>query len=524
MGYMSRAERPIAGEMSHPRVTHRIVGKAVTVTGGEERPRLRDRMRRWRNAWPRGDDLDKRIISLTIPGILNLMLLPLVGLVDTYWVGRLGNAVSLAGMGAANQVFTTTAWAVSFLPSVTTPLVAKAVASGNKDEAAKRIAESMVVATTVGVLAMTFLQTQPLLALSMVAGQDAQFRDAAQSYLQIRSLSIIPALVSTVAFSAFRGKLDTTTPLKVSLFSNVLNCALDPILMFKCGLGVVGAAAATVVAEFFSAAVFLTLMLKQQMVKMKQMLRLPKWEALKPLLKGGLAVQMRSLVMNVALLSATKSAAALDPGGVNAAAYQLTVIFWQLGATVMLALSTTSGILVPSQMGKGGANKEERVNGARNVADRMLTWGAVSGFILGAAQFLCIPLIGKFSAVEAVNEAARGPAALVAASQFLNGIVFAGEGIMQGLECYRGLAALSAIAAVFFLSSLEIVKSLGLGLNGVWISFLLFNGVRLVGVLLHRYKIGPLARRASQNVGDGDAHNTSDGENNKTPAPAAAGN
>ena len=54
---------------------------------------------------PCGDQLDMRILKLAVPAVCNFLILPLVGAVDTFWVGRMGNALSLAGQGAANQVF-----------------------------------------------------------------------------------------------------------------------------------------------------------------------------------------------------------------------------------------------------------------------------------------------------------------------------------------------------------------------------------------------------------------------------------
>eukprot|EP00466_Bigelowiella_natans_P004971 jgi/Bigna1/81151/fgenesh1_pg.77_\ len=449
-----------------------------------------------------------------------------------------GSATELAGMGAANQVFSTISWAVSFLPSVTTPLVAMALARGQKEVAETRIAESLFVAMIVGTLGLSFLQVNPLLALSLVARTDAPFLEPAQEYLLLRSFSFIPALLTTVlysldstprhsnvAFSAFRGKMDTTTPLLISVFANLLNCILDPILMFTFNMGLRGAALATVIAEFASAFVFMTLMIRQKMVRLSKIFRVPEWASLKPLVAGGAAIQMRSLMMNLALLSATRTANGMDSNGVSAAAYQLTVIFWQLGATVMLALSTTASVMVSSQLGKGGSSsssssssggeekegeKKKSTNAgdsklaaynvsaaARDTADRMLGWGLTSGLIFGIAQLLSMPLIGKFSSIEAVNEAARSAAALVALSQFLNGLTFTGEGIMQGLSCFRGLAIISMLGAVAVLLGLKIVSIFNLGLTGVWSILLLFGVVRVAGVLLHRYKIGPLAEANS---------------------------
>jgi hypothetical protein len=36
--------------------------------------------------FPNGDALDRKIISLALPAILNLMIIPLVGIVDFFWV------------------------------------------------------------------------------------------------------------------------------------------------------------------------------------------------------------------------------------------------------------------------------------------------------------------------------------------------------------------------------------------------------------------------------------------------------
>mmetsp|Transcript_718 Transcript_718/g.1279 ORF Transcript_718/g.1279 Transcript_718/m.1279 type:complete len:345 (+) Transcript_718:878-1912(+) len=305
--------------------------------------------------------------------------------------------------------------------------------------------------------------------------------------------------------------MDTTTPLKVSALANIINCVLDPVLMFRLNLGVAGAALATVFSEYFSALSFLSLLVKKQMIQLRQLFRVPKWNNIKPLLKGGMAVQLRSLLMNVSILSAMRTANNLDSSGVSAAAYQLLVIFWQCGAIVTLALSTTAAVLVSAaaaspnmaelggEMSESGEQKGDSLQAPRHVADRMLTWGLISGITLGALQLGFVPLIAKFSSVKAVNEAARRPAILVAITQFLNGVVFTGEGVMQGLGCFRGLAAVSGIAAAFVVLGLKMLNKFDLGLTGVWSVLILFNTVRLAGVLLHRYKLGPLAQKKGAN-------------------------
>ena len=51
-------------------------------------------------------------------------------------------------------------------------------------------------------------------------------------YLRVRALTFMPAMLSTVGFAAFRGLLDTKTPLYISALANALNVVLDPVLIF----------------------------------------------------------------------------------------------------------------------------------------------------------------------------------------------------------------------------------------------------------------------------------------------------
>ena len=83
----------------------------------------------WRDAMPANDALDKQILKLFVPAMLNFLVIPFVGAIDVFWVGRMGSAVALAAQGAANQVFQSAFWIISFVPSIIAPVVAKAAAS-----------------------------------------------------------------------------------------------------------------------------------------------------------------------------------------------------------------------------------------------------------------------------------------------------------------------------------------------------------------------------------------------------------
>ena len=51
---------------------------------------------------PARGPLDNEIAAVALPAMLSLAVFPVVGMVDTFFVGRMGSALSLAGQGAAN--------------------------------------------------------------------------------------------------------------------------------------------------------------------------------------------------------------------------------------------------------------------------------------------------------------------------------------------------------------------------------------------------------------------------------------
>ena len=67
--------------------------------------------------WPCRDELDKQLVKIAVPCILNFAIAPLVGAVDLFWVNQMGNPLAVAGQAAANQVFNSVFWLASFLPS-----------------------------------------------------------------------------------------------------------------------------------------------------------------------------------------------------------------------------------------------------------------------------------------------------------------------------------------------------------------------------------------------------------------------
>ena len=452
---------------------------------------------RWKEALPgKRDKLDKDILSVALPSIANLAVIPVVGAVDTFWIGRMGNALALAGQGAANQCFFSTFFLIAFIPTITAPLVAKAAGSGDIDGACTRVCEALFLANVLGAIGTLLLVFKPGAFLSLVLPAGAPAADYALRYLRLRSLSLIPALVSAIGFAAFRGLLDTVTPLKVSMASNTLNLILDPIMIFTCQMGVAGAALATAISEIAAGFLYGWLLLKRKLLRLGALLRPPKVSALLPLLKGGSAMLLRQAALNVAFVSATRMTQAMDATGVSAAAYSITNQVYSLGVVVMLAIQATGATLVPAALARARSGDGEVADGAiaaRKVADRLIGWATLIAASIAGLQVIFMPyLTPLFSTLPEVREAVAAPALASALVQLTNGPLFAGEGILMGVGAFGYLAALTSVGVAVMVAGLTLSAKLGLGVSSVWFSLLGFHVVQLIGTMYHhlyRYRL-----------------------------------
>eukprot|EP00592_Proboscia_alata_P000544 CAMPEP_0194373692 /NCGR_PEP_ID=MMETSP0174-20130528/22171_1 /TAXON_ID=216777 /ORGANISM="Proboscia alata, Strain PI-D3" /LENGTH=573 /DNA_ID=CAMNT_0039152939 /DNA_START=89 /DNA_END=1810 /DNA_ORIENTATION=- len=449
------------------------------------------------STWPCLDELDRRVIKLALPTIANFAINPIVGAVDLFWVGKMGNALAVAGQSAANQMFNSCFFLLSYLPSVTATLVSKEHAKESEEGVQDAVCQALFVGSIIALIGTGMIYLLPDV-LRLVIPPGSAAHAFAKPYLLIRALSFLPSLITVIGYSAFRGTLDTVTPLKIALCANLLNAILDPILIFRFNMGVQGAAIATVIAEVLSAGSFLALLLKSKMIRWSKIFRLPSWSKLQPLLRGGAALQLRNLAMNFTFLAVARATQSIDSTGVAAAAHSIAIQVFQVGGIVLLALSTVAQTLIPNEM----IVKTDPVTGlvsggiesARGTVRRLMSWGFLLGTFLGGLQIALLPVIHRFSPLVEVQKAALMPSYIASVLQIINGMVFIGEGVMVGTGSFLQLGIYTSVATVGITMALAVLPA-RFGLTGVWLSFGVFNVLRLLGVVLHQTKLGPLSKR-----------------------------
>lgn len=426
-------------------------------------------------------ELDREIFRLAIPALGTLAADPLVSLIDTAFVGQLGK-VPLGALGVAVAVFSIAFFMFNFLAYGTTPLIAGAIARGERGEAGKVTVAALGLGLAIGIGSTLLLElaAEPVLRLM---GADADLLAGATTYLRIRVLGMPALLLATVAHGVFRGHQDTRTPLWVTGGISVANLILDPLLIFGFDLGLAGAAWATMIAQWIGALVFVWLLGSRR----EQFALRPAWpgrEALRPLVGAGRALVIRSGSLLAAFTLAT--AVATRQGDAVVAAHQVAVQLWIFLALVVDALAIAAQALV-------GLHLAENPTRAAAYSRRILSWGVVAGMALlalMAAGWGVLP--GLFTNDADVVAEVTAVYAFIVVMQPLNAVVFVWDGIAIGASSFAFLAASTVASAIATAVVLAVVQQQGWGLPGVWWSLVAMMAVRFVA-LAWWHATGPLA-------------------------------
>jgi len=353
---------------------------------------------------------------------------------------------------------------------------------------------------------LTLIVGEPLALQYAGADPGTQLAEVAHAYLSVRAAALPASLVNTVAVGAFRGQLDTQTPLRIVLGQTIANVVLDAVLVFGVeavgipALGVQGAAVATALSIWLSCGAFCAILTSQGKVAWQAALTWPSTlSAMQPLIVGGSSQLLRTLSLQAVLLQFTRTVVGLDVGGLAAAAHQVALRTWFFALFALDSIAVAAQGLVPTAMASGGSTN------AREVANRLLLWGGAGGCLTGVllgAGATAIPAI--FTDSAEVQHTAQPLIVLIAVLQPLAGLVFTWDGIFQGLEDYSYLAVAMAISAGLTIATLE-AGPLDSSLEGVWLCFSLFLVLRAAG-LVWRYwtPAGPLDanERAGKQAGE----------------------
>jgi len=198
-------------------------------------------------------DLMRHVVVMALTSSAGLISIFLVDFADLYFISLLGKQELAAAVGfAGTLIFFNMSMTIGLMIAMSA-LAAQRIGRGEPEEA-RRIATSVCVAAfALGVLfAAVFWIFAPRM-LEMI-GAVGETQDLATRYMRIVVPSLPVAALAMVASGLLRAHGDARRAMNATLAAGAVNAVLDPILIFAAGLGLDGAALASVAARLAMAA------------------------------------------------------------------------------------------------------------------------------------------------------------------------------------------------------------------------------------------------------------------------------
>ncbi|MFA7327802.1 MAG: MATE family efflux transporter [Candidatus Kapaibacterium sp.] len=206
----------------------------------------------------------KAIFLLAIPMILELVMESTFAVVDIYFVGKLGaSAIATVGL---TETYLFILYSVAMgLSMAVTAIIARRTGEKNTSESGNAAVQSIILGL-IAALPLTIAGIFFAKDLLALMGADAWSINEGYKYTQYMLGGNAVIVLLFVINAIFRGAGDAAIAMRVLWIANIINMALDPLLIFGWGIipafGIEGAAMATNIGRGIGVAVQLWVLIK----------------------------------------------------------------------------------------------------------------------------------------------------------------------------------------------------------------------------------------------------------------------
>jgi len=431
-------------------------------------------------------DLFRGLLVVAAPIVAGNVLQSGLELVDLFFVGRLG-AEAIAGVAMSTSVVMVLMTIIIGIVTANTAFVSRHYGAKEYDIAAKGISHTLILglvfSIVLSIVGILFAEDMLLL-----LGAESSVALLGASYLTVLFTGSVTLVELWVINSTFQSCGAAITPMLLVVFANILNIALDPLLIFGYGavpaFGVAGAAYATVLSRSVVFAVAFALLLSGRSpvpFSLRTKFEFPlAWRLLRVAVPNSIQSGLRSVTfLAMMTIVAVFGTTALSAYGIVG---RLELVALMPG----FGIATATAVIVGQNL---GARKPERAEaGVRRSALMNGGFMALVGvvfYVAGAAIIEVFDPSGASTEIGISYMQTVAPFYVLLAVAIILGFALNGAG-----DTKRPMYA-TLISMVLFQVPLACILPglLGIGIAGVW--FAVVCGVTLqAGLLFSMYRGG----------------------------------
>ena len=195
--------------------------------------------------------VEKLICKLAVPCIISMLVTSFYNMADTFFVGQLKSNAATGAVGVVFSMMAIIQAVGFFFGQGSGTFISRALGEKNQKEAEEMAAtgfySSLAIGLVICIVGQIFLEP-----LAYLLGSTDTILPHTKAYLQVILLGAPWMTASFVLNNQLRFQGGAMYAMVGITVGAVLNIILDPILIFKAGLGVAGAGWATIISQFVS--------------------------------------------------------------------------------------------------------------------------------------------------------------------------------------------------------------------------------------------------------------------------------
>ncbi|MBE6588998.1 MAG: MATE family efflux transporter [Ruminococcaceae bacterium] len=339
--------------------------------------------------------IPRLLFSMSLPIIISMLVQALYNIVDSIFVAMYNPVAGTAALTIAFPIQNLMIAVAVGLAVGMNALLSRAL--GEKDfDRANKIAGQGFFLTLCGYLLFLLVGIFLIpLYVSTQSGSDPLIRQYGVEYLSVICIGCIGIFIEITCERLLQSTGKTVLSMVTQMTGAIINIILDPILIFGLGMGIYGAAVATVIGQLVSGAlgIFFNIFFNKE-IKLRLIAILPRARLLKDILIIGIPSVLMQAIGSLMTYCMNMVLGSFENIGVSA--MNVFGIYFKLQSFIFMPIFGLNNGMVPIIAYNYGAKRRERV--MKTI--RLAAVCAISYMLLGLAMFQIFPaqLLSIFNA------------------------------------------------------------------------------------------------------------------------------
>ena len=405
----------------------------------------------------------KLILGFGIPLLFGMLFQQFYNMMDTIIVGKFLGVSALASVGATGSInFMIIGFCMGVCNGFAIPVAQR---FGARDEhgmrkfVANSVWLSIIFAVVMAVLVCVFCRQ-----ILELMNTPEDIIDGSYSYIFVIFLGIPATYMYNLLSGIMRSLGDSKTPLYLLIFSSILNIVMDLWMVAGLGLGVFGAALATLIAQGISA-VFSLLIFFYRMRRYKSIFAWFEGQELRSMLRIAVPSVLQQSTVSIGMMIVQ---AVVNPFGTQAlAGYAATMRVENVFSLIFVSIGNAVSPFVSQNL---GANKTQRIKKGYHAALVLDVCFAALAFLVIETLHTQISslFLGKDGTALAYQVSGDYMRWLGYFFIFM-GIKMATDGVLRGLGIMRPFLVANMVNLAIRLS-VALIGAPRFGINFVWLA------------------------------------------------------